>query len=220
MGKSLFEQILDRSITSLTKDDLKGVKKIGSYAFYGCNYLTNIEIPELITVIENNGLGGCGFVNITIPSHVVEIQESAFAACPKLTSVPITLGVDYISNNMCSNCTGLIDITIPDNIKIINASAFTGCSNLKTITITKNVNQIGALVWSNTTGALSITDVYFQQPSGMTVTLPTAGSSTGMFYVKTARSMNVYTDNETIKNYAWSSDNITPTFYHLNGTAW
>ena len=62
--------------------------------------------------------------------------------------------------------------------------------------------------------------VRFEQPSGMEITLPKAGSTEGMFYSKTARPMDVYTDNETIKNYAWASDNITATFYHLDGTTW
>lgn len=42
----------------------------------------------------------------------------------------------------------------------------------------------------------------------------------GFAYYKTAYTVNIYTDNEDIKNYNWSGDNITPTFYHLDGSAW
>lgn len=129
MAKSLFEKIVDRSITVLTEEDLKSVTSIGDLCFYLCTSLTSVTIP-------------------------------------------------------------------------------------------KNVYYIGRLSFANPNGSMAITDVYFNQPSGMDVTLPTAGSSDGIFRVKTARAMNIYTDNETIKNYAWSSDNITATLYHLDGTAW
>lgn len=39
-------------------------------------------------------------------------------------------------------------------------------------------------------------------------------------YYKSAKSITVYTDNETIKNYDWASDNVTATIYHLDGSAW
>jgi hypothetical protein len=108
----------------------------------------------------------------------------------------------------------LLDVTY------IGKCAFYCCTALTVITIPSSVTSIGTLIFANPNGAMNITDAYFLQASGMEVTLPTAGSGSGMFYVKTARTMNVHTDNETIKNYGWATDNITPTFYHLDGTPW
>lgn len=152
MAKSLFAQLVERTITEIYKNDLVGLKKLGNYCFSGRSELTKLEIPDSVTSIE-----------------------------------------EY---------------------------AMAGCTNLTEISIPKNVSSIGNRAISYNNGAMNIANAYFYQPSGMEVTLPTAGSSTGMFYVKTARAMNVYTDNETIKNYAWSSDNITATLYHLDGTKW
>ena len=219
MAKTLFEQIVDRSATVLTEKDLNGITKITEYAMAYLN-LDVLEIPKNINEIDGYAFAYSTLPNnMEIPKNISTIGEGLFYYS-KVTKIIDTWGIDYIGELMYSNCTSLTDITIPEYIKVIKNNAFGNCTNLKKVTITKNVNEIGVQVWSNTLGAMAITDAYFQQPSGMTVTLPAAGSSTGMFYVKTARSMNVYTDNETIKNYAWSSDNITPTFYHLDGTAW
>lgn len=55
----------------------------------------------------------------------------------------------------------------------------------------------------------------FLTPSGVDVTMPDGFTSS-----KSARQLTIYTDNETIKNYNWVGANLTPTFYHLDGTAW
>ena len=58
----------------------------------------------------------------------------------------------------------------------------------------------------------------FLVPNGINVSLP---SSQLRPNTKTAYSITIYTDNETIKNYDWSGEeNLTVTFYHLNGSAW
>lgn len=223
MTKSLFEKLVDRSATSLTKDDLKGITKLGSYSLAGGLFeyfnLSSIEIPDNIVEIGDHAFSYNAIPNIEIPSNIIKIGSGAFSYCNFLTQIPTTPSVDYISESMFYSCKGFVDVTIPENIKTINSGAFGTCTALKTLKITPNVNYIGSGAFGNSTGAMAIKDAYFQQPSGMTITLPTAGTS-GMFRVKTARNMNVYTDNETIKNYDWASDNITATLYHLDGTAW
>ena len=49
----------------------------------------------------------------------------------------------------------------------------------------------------------------------------TLDGSQGPFYAKTVRNINIYTDSADIKNHDWSgAENITATFYHLDGTVW
>ena len=166
-------------------------------------------VDRSVDVINENDLSG-----------LINIGENAFSYCNSLTNATLPEGLTSIGIKAFTSCKSLIDITLPDSLINIEQQAFGMCSSLPKISVPKGVSNIGNLAFSHSTGSMAITDAYFYQPSGMTITLPTAGSNYGMFYVKTARSMNIYTDNETIKNYAWSSDNITPTFYHLDGTAW
>lgn len=92
----------------------------------------------------------------------------------------------------------------------------TSSYTLGSLIIPKHIKKIGERAFSMS----RITSIKFLHDSEAHIFLPTAGSETGMFYVKSARNVTIYTDNEMIKNYDWATDNITPTFYHLDGTVW
>jgi hypothetical protein len=106
-GKSLFAQLVNRSITEVTTDDLKGITDIGSYAFYSCSNL----------------------MSITIPDHVRHAYSNAFADCYKLTSISIPNSMTEIAYSMFSNCVKLTNITIGNGVSIIYNNAFAACSS-------------------------------------------------------------------------------------------
>jgi hypothetical protein len=137
-----------------------------------------------------------------------------------ITEIEIPKTINKIGDYVFNSCAGLTTVIIPDNIKTIGNYVFIGCSNLKSIEIPSSVETFGTTIFANSTGALSLKTITFKQPSGMSLTLPPAGSGSGLFYCKTASTLTVYTDNEIVKNYDWATDNVTPTLYHLDGTAW
>ncbi|MBR3438445.1 MAG: leucine-rich repeat protein, partial [Clostridia bacterium] len=54
-------------------------KTISDYAFYGCENLTNIEIPQFVGSIGEGAFRNCdGLTDITIPNSVSDIGDSAF----------------------------------------------------------------------------------------------------------------------------------------------
>ena len=86
----------------------KGVKVIGDWAFWDCEFLTNINIPNSVTTIGEQAFGGCdSLVNINIPNSVTTIGKYAFASCKSLTN-----------------------INIPNSVTTIEYRAFCGCENL------------------------------------------------------------------------------------------
>ena len=98
-GESLAMRIIDRSITELSEEDLKGVKTIGHCAFNGCENLVNITIPNSVTTIRVAAFTGCiGLTSITIPGSVTNIMSSVFQMCRQLSlvkllpTIPPTLG--------------------------------------------------------------------------------------------------------------------------------
>ena len=154
---------------------------------------------------------------IIIPNDVVKIGENAFQLYSNLKNITLPNSITSIGKYAFYGCSGLTSITLPNSITSIGKYAFYGCSGLTSITIPSSVTSIENSAFNNCS---NLTTVTFNQPNGMTVSLPTAGSGSGMLYNKTAREVTIYTDNETIKNYDWATDNVTPTFYHLDGTAW
>ena len=88
------------------------VTSIGMGAFYGCESLTAITIPNSITIIE----------------------DSAFHHCKKLSSITIPESVEIIGDSAFAYCESLKVIAIPNSVKYIGDRAFFCCSSLAVIT--------------------------------------------------------------------------------------
>ena len=64
------------------------VTSIGYRAFYDCDELTNITIPNSVTSIEEYAFYKCsGLTSITIPNSVTSIGDAAFFGCKGLKTV-------------------------------------------------------------------------------------------------------------------------------------
>ena len=88
--KDKVQQIVDRTVTEITADDLAGCTEIGRYTFCYCASLISIIIPDTIRSIGISAIYGCeGLTNITIPDSVTSIVNSAFGSCTRLTSITI-----------------------------------------------------------------------------------------------------------------------------------
>lgn len=65
----------------------EGVKVIGDSAFWGCESLTSINIPNGVTTIGEGAFSGCkSLTSINIPNSVTTIGEGAFWGCINLLS--------------------------------------------------------------------------------------------------------------------------------------
>ena len=94
------------------------LKTIGEMAFYNCEGLTSITIPDGVTSIGDEAFSHSSLTSITIPDNVTSIGNSAFSGCSSLTTVnymgteeqwnEITIGYDN---------TELTDATINYNYK-------------------------------------------------------------------------------------------------------
>lgn len=86
---SLAKSIVDRTVTTISANDLSGITMIGNSAFYNCIYLQSIEIPSGVTNIQPYAFYGCGLRTAILPSTITEIRSSAFNSCSQLTSITI-----------------------------------------------------------------------------------------------------------------------------------
>lgn len=94
---SLFADLVNKSITKLTADDLAGVTEIGNYAFSYCMQLTDISFAKSITTIGVSAFAYCyALKHLTIPDHITTIKTYAFSKCAALTDITIGKGVTSI----------------------------------------------------------------------------------------------------------------------------
>ena len=120
------------------------VTNIGSYAFSGCKFLEHINIPYGIKTIPICAFSNCYFLdNITIPNSVTKIECGAFTMCQRLRSISIPDSVTYIGIDAFSSCYMLNSVRLSNNITSIESGTFSLCKYLTTINIPDGVTTIG-----------------------------------------------------------------------------
>ena len=159
--------------STITYNDITyTVTSIGYQAFYNCNGLMSISIPNTISSIDRFAFSGCSsLTSVTIPNSVTSIGGFAFEDCSSLETLNYNAvdcsSFDYNSSNNCqvfySTITTinigdevkkipgnfarglykLTNITIPNSVTAIGAYAFYGCGRLTSVTIPNSVTAIG-----------------------------------------------------------------------------
>ena len=137
------------------------VTSIGNDAFYDCDSLTSIVIPNSVTSIGNRAFGGCdSLTSITLPDSVTSIGGAAFFHCYSLKSITIPDNVTSIGSSAFLGCDSLTSITIPDSVTSIDINTFASCDSLTSITIPDSVTSIGdyAFSWCDSLTSITIGD--------------------------------------------------------------
>ncbi len=138
----LLVQAKDDGITSCEINSK--TKVIGDSAFYWCNGLKNIVVPNSVRTIGQYTFSGCSVLtSIVIPESVTTVGKSAFVGCYALQSIVIPKNVTTIGVRLFLNCSALTSIDIPSSVTKIEDGAFSGCSALKSITLSNSVKSIG-----------------------------------------------------------------------------
>lgn len=101
------------------------VVAIGSWAFYGCNKITSVQIPD----------------------GVLSIGFEAFFGCTSLVSINFGTGLEMISIEAFSDCQALETVIIPEGVTLIEDRAFMGCMNLKSVSLPASLYDLGESVF-------------------------------------------------------------------------
>ena len=170
------------------------VTGIDDHAFYQCDGLTSVIIPNSVTSIGEYAFEGCSnLTSVTIPSSVTIIGGGAFIECTKLTTLTIDAGsVTSIGSSAFSVCSNLTSVTIPSSVTRINENAFyeTGWYNSQPngLVYAGNVaykykgtmpNGTNIIIKSGTVG---ISPRAFEECSGLSsITIPNGVTSIGEY---------------------------------------
>ena len=99
-----------------------GVIAIGDYAFYGCEGLTEIALPD----------------------SLAEIGDQAFCRCTNLATVSFGTGLQTIGNEAFMECESLQQIDLPQGLKTVGFSAFMRCYALQKASLPEEITSLGS----------------------------------------------------------------------------
>ncbi|MBR4440514.1 MAG: leucine-rich repeat protein [Bacteroidales bacterium] len=131
----------------------ESVTIIGYGAFFDCDKLTKLAVPNHIKEIQESAFEECSNIeSVSIPSSVTTIRGCAFSTCYKLRKFEVdpnnqifsTIDGVLFSYNKTRliSCPNLSEYTIPSSVKRIGGYSFQGCYNLKSVTIPNSVEII------------------------------------------------------------------------------
>ena len=120
------------------------VTSIGDVAFYDCENLRNVALPDSITEIGRFAFNMCHNLQLeSLPENLNEIGTSAFAYCENLQLEVIPYGLREISDGAFSHCSNLQLEALPNGIETIGDQAFEFCERLGLIRLPESLTRIG-----------------------------------------------------------------------------
>ena len=129
------------------------IATIGDYAFSYCQNLTEISLPNSVTLLGTAAFYcSKGLRNATLNENLTQLKNSTFYQCESLTSISIPASIVTIGTYAFSGCLALESVTFAENglLENINGSAFRNCSLIDEITIPSTVRIIRTAAFDGT----------------------------------------------------------------------
>lgn len=120
------------------------VISIGQRAFYDCDNVVSVVLPDTVKTIGYESFSDCdGLESVAIPDGVATIEDYAFSGCTSLKSVSIPGSVQVLKNGVFRDCTLLEQVNIGEGVKTISDYTFGKCIRLSYVSIPSSVTYIG-----------------------------------------------------------------------------
>ena len=124
-GENSFGENIETNITT-----------IGNYAFFHCNDLESVTIPQSVTSIGREAFRFCNNMkSLAINGAIESMGTGAFAGCISLEKISLGENIKTIGYSAFASCTSinLTNVTIPENVTTIRPGTFDYCTHLEYI---------------------------------------------------------------------------------------
>ena len=108
------------------------LSSLGNSVFENCYSLTEIEIPDGISLLDDETFLNCtSLESFAVPASVTEIGESVFEGCISLKSIEILSGVSAIGDSAFADCVLLESFELRSTIVSLGENVFLNCRNIE-----------------------------------------------------------------------------------------
>lgn len=115
----------------------KCIKSIGHHAFRN-SYLEEVVLQEGMEVIDFGAFYGCQYLRkISMPNTLLKICENAFWKCFSLENIVIPENVSFIGSGAFGKCHHLVCVRIPAGVKKLGVCVFEECDRLRELTLSE-----------------------------------------------------------------------------------
>ena len=136
----------------------KIVTSIADDAFYECESLEYVTIPDTVTYIGENAFAYCiGLKELYIPPSVKEISHCACDGCSSLSTLTLSEGLETIGMAAFGLCTSLTEVKIPSSVETIYPAAFNICTSLSSVTLSEGLKSMGYYAFAGCSSLTSVT---------------------------------------------------------------
>lgn len=135
----------------------EGVKSIPSDCFAMCNSLARADLPAQLEQINNGAFYECALVSHSIPGTVKTIGGSAYRYNYSLTDLTLGEGIETINDYAFNNCRSLDNLTTPHSLRTINEYGFSGCWSLVNLNLQEGLESIRNYAFSSCSSLEEVT---------------------------------------------------------------
>lgn len=134
-----------RNCVNLEEIVLCFLKKIGRYAFQGCEKLEKLSLPTELEVLDDGAFSYCKRLgSVFVKCHVQKIGYRVFEYCDSLTTVIMDCYVRSLDEGIFYHCKNLEAVHLPYNLMSIGDRTFGYCESLTQMTIPLSCRSIAA----------------------------------------------------------------------------
>jgi hypothetical protein len=126
------------------------LERIGERAFFYCNSLPSVVIPDSVVSIDYAAFVNCfSLSSVSLPPTLDRLEDRVFAWCTSLPSIEIPSTVTNLGTEVFFECSALTSLSVPDAVTEIGAGAFASCASLASLNLGTEVKRIGAGAFSD-----------------------------------------------------------------------
>lgn len=140
-------------IKSIVFEEGSNLNTIGEDAFYACEQLKTILLPNGVENLGWNAFASCtSLTSVQLPSSLLILEEGVFLECTSLKSISVPDNVLRIKDGSFCCCTSLSEVKFGSNSQLvcIEHNAFGACSSLKFFEMPDKVATLGEDIFSGT----------------------------------------------------------------------